>query len=193
MQALLKLNRTLQSINQDSATICWALAGILRNGMEESLLSQKLVFEKMKQLSPHGEKRMTEPCPPSSQAALSPADWSPIICLFLGSLETHSPQQSFCSAAQGSLPLAGQGRGSTGPSSQPLLGGVWAQPRSSHTPDTRGCFESLIRADFDGQQKPCRQQAARTVSPTGVMGDGGHITTCQGVRRDLRQFYGCRG
>lgn len=76
----------------------------------------------MKQLSPHGDKRMIELCPPSSQAALSPADRSPIICIFLGPLKTHSPQQSFCSTAQGSLPLAGQGRGSTGPSSQPLLG-----------------------------------------------------------------------
>lgn len=65
---------------------------------------------------------MTELCPPSSQAVLSPADWSPVICPFLGSRETHSPQHPVCSAAQDSLPSAGQGRGSTGPSSQPLLG-----------------------------------------------------------------------
>ena len=95
------------------------------------------MFEKIKQLSPHGDRRMTELCLPSSQAALSPAGWFPVICLFLGPLETHSPQQSFCSAVQGSLPLAGQGRGSTGLSSQPLLGvgleGLGPAVQLSHT------------------------------------------------------------
>lgn len=151
-----------------------------------SSIIEFIIFEEMKQIFPYGNKRVTEPCPPSSQTSLSPSDWSPIISLSLGSLETQSPQHSFCSQAQDSVSSAGQGQGhglqwaefSAPPGSKIRRSGPTCAALSHLT---RVCLQSLIRADFDGQQKSSRQQAANTVSPNWVMGGWGsnhHLSRC---------------